>query len=146
MWGDRQGDFRAWGVDLAMDLPIAGEDALTADGEYFFYDGRKQFTQIANGVTTDLLPRQHAFLADAGYYFGSLAIQPFLRYKCLRFADPENLSREQARYGAGANWYIAGPNVKVSIFGERIAPRVQPTGASRKTTNRFAMQLQLVYY
>ena len=145
-WGDRQGHYRAWGMDAMADVPVAVKNALTGHVAYFSYDGRKQFMQITNGVSTDLLPGQQALFADAGYYLGSVAIQPFLRYECLRFADPENASREQTRYGAGANWYVAGTSLEVSILGERIAPRVRAAGAARKDTNRFAMQLHVRYY
>jgi len=146
-WNDRQGAFRAWGLDATLDLPVAAnKDALTIGGEYFSYDGHKQFTQIANGVVTDLLPRQDAFFTDAGYYFGSLAVQPFLRYETLRFADSSNLSRDQTRYGAGLNWYVSATNMKVSALEERIVSRVLPAGASRRVTNRVAIQLQFLYY
>jgi Phosphate-selective porin O and P len=145
-WNDRQGAFQAWGLDATLDLPLANRDALTVGGEYFAYDGHKQFTQIANGVVTDLLPRQHAYFTDAGYYLAALAVQPFLRYETLRFADSINLPRDQTRYGAGLNWYVSATNMKVSALEERIVSRVLPAGASRRVTNRVAIQLQFVYY
>lgn len=145
-WGDLQGDYRGGGADLTFDFPVVGRNAVTASVQYYFYDGGRQFTQVSGDVTTSLLPRQHALFADAGFYFVRLKLQPFLRYERLDLEDAAFESREQARGGGGFNWYVAGQNMKLTAFYERIVPRVAPAGATRKNTNHFALQLQLYYF
>ena len=145
-WGNTQGDFRSWGADVTADFPVAGRSAATASGQYFFYDGGRQFTQVSGNVTTPILPRQHAFFAEAGYYFAPAALQPFLRFERLSFSDPAFQSRGQTRWGCGFNWYVSNQNLKLSTLYERIEPRVAAAGASRKNTSHFALQLQFVYF
>ena len=135
-WGNAQGDFRSWGTDVTADFPTAGRSAVTASGQYYFYDGGRQFA----------LPRQHAFFSEAGYYFAFAAFQPFFRWERLSFSDPALESRDQTRWGAGFNWYVYGQNLKLSALYERIEPRVAAAGASKKNTNHFALQLQLFYF
>lgn len=146
VWGDTEGDYRGGGADVTLDFPVLGRNAVTASAQYYFYDGGRQFTQLSGGVETPLLPKQHAFFADAGFYFARLKLQPFLRYERLDFSDAAFTSREQQRGGGGLNWYVAGQNLKVSAFYERIVPRVAPAGAARKNTNHFALQLQALYF
>lgn len=146
VWGDTEGDYRGGGADVTLDLPVLGKNAVTASAQYFFYDGGRQFTLPSGGVETPLLPKQHAFFADAGFYFVCVKLQPFVRYERLDFSDATFASREQSRGGGGFNWYVAGQNMKVSAFYERTVPRVAPSGAARKNTNHFALQLQLLYF
>jgi hypothetical protein len=66
-WGDTQGDFRAYGGDVFADIPV-GKNAVTAEGDYLFYDGGKQFQSVVAGVVTPLLPKQDVFFTHAGFY------------------------------------------------------------------------------
>ncbi len=144
-WGDVQGDFKAYGADLFADIPI-GKDAVTAEADYGYFDGGKQFQQIAGGVVTPLLPRQGGLFAVAGYYFDAVKLQPFVRYELLDFRDTAFGSRDQQRYGGGINWYISGQNLKISGFYERIVPKVKAPTAFVKDTNHFAVQVQAFYF
>jgi hypothetical protein len=144
-WGDTQGDYKAYGADAMADIPI-GKDAVTAEADYLHYDGGTQFQQVVGGVVTPLLPKEHVLFAHAAYYFNSIKLQPFLRYERLDFTDDAFKSRNQQRYGGGLNWYIAGQNLKVSAFYERIVPKTQPAAAAIKDTNHFAVQLQAYYF
>jgi hypothetical protein len=145
-WGNGQGRFRSWGADVTADIPLADKSAVTAGAQYYFYDGRGQFTQTAAGTTTDLLPKQHAWFVDGGWYFQPLALQPYARYERLDFSDPAFQSREQARWGGGFNWYVAGQNLKLSTLYERVQPRLAAPGSSKKNTNHIAAQLQILYF
>ena len=144
-WGDTQGDFVAGGADAFADIPIGG-DAVTAETDYFYYDGGRQFTQVVGGVAVPLLPKEDSVYAQAGYYFGAAAVQPFLRYEKLRFREERFRSGDQRRYSGGANWYVAGQNLKVTAFYERIAPRAAPAGARIRETSHVGVQLQFVYF
>ncbi|HJW14562.1 MAG TPA: porin, partial [Thermoanaerobaculia bacterium] len=119
---------------------------VTAETDYLFYDGGKQFTQVAGGVTTPLLPRENVIFAQAGYYFAGFAVQPFLRFERLHFQEARFESANQRRYCGGANWYVSGQNLKVTAFYERIVPETGPATAAVKNTNHFAVQLQFFYF
>jgi hypothetical protein len=144
-WGDTQGDFRAGGADVFADIPV-GRNAVTAEADYFYYDGGRQFTQVVGGVAVPLLPKEDALYAQAGYYFGAIALQPFLRYEQLRFREERFRNGDQRRYSGGANWYVAGQNLKVTPFYERVAPSAAPAGLPIKDTNHFGVQLQFFYF
>jgi hypothetical protein len=144
-WGDVQGDFKAYGADLLADIPI-GKDAVTAEADYCYFDGGKQFQQVAGGLLTPLLPKEGAFFAVAGYYFDAVKLQPFVRYERLDFRDTAFASRDQQRFGGGLNWYISGQSLKISAVYERIVPRVKPATALVKDTNHFAIQIQAFYF
>ena len=144
-WGDAQGDFVAGGADVFADIPV-GRDAVTAEADYFYYDGGRQFTQVIGSVEVPLLPKEDAVYAQAGYYFGGVALQPFLRYERLHFREERFRGGDQRRYSGGANWYVAGQNLKVTPFYERIVPSVAPAGSRTRDTNHFGVQLQFLYY
>jgi hypothetical protein len=145
-WGDFQGDYKAYGADVATDLPTVKSDAVTFEADYIWYDGGTQFQQIVNGIPVSLLPRQSTFFTAAGYYFDAIKFQPFLRYERLDFHDDVLASREQQRYGGGFNWYIFGQNLKISAAYERIVPKIKPATALTKDTNHFVVQLQVYYF
>jgi hypothetical protein len=144
-WGDTQGDYKAYGADAMADIPI-GKDAVTAEVDYLSFDGGTQFLQLVGNTVTPLLPKEHALFAHAGYYFDSLKLQPFLRYERLDFSDDAFQSGNQERFGGGLNWYVSGQNLKLSLFYERVVPKVQPGTAAIKDTNHFAVQIQAYFF
>ncbi len=144
-WGDSQGNFQAAGADVFADIPV-GKDAVTAEADYLYYDGSKQFVQVSGGVTTPLLPKQDVLFADAGYYLAALRLQPFLRFERLHFREARFQTSDQQRYSGGVNWYISGQNLKLTAFYERVVPQVKPAGAAVKDTNHIAAQLQVLYF
>ena len=139
-WGDTQGDFRAYGFDAAADIPI-GKNAVTAEVDYLDYDGGRQFTSVAAGVVTPLLPKERGLFTHAGYYLDKIKLQPFLRYERLDFREERLRAGDQQRYGGGVNWYVSGQNLKVTAFYERIVPKVKAAAASIKATNHAGIQL-----
>jgi Phosphate-selective porin O and P len=144
-WGDGQGDFKAWGADVMADIPI-GKDAATAEADYLFYDGGRQFQGLVGGVLTPLLPKQKVFFTQAGYYVHALEIQPFVRYERLSFDADQFRTGDQQRYSAGLNWYIYGQNLKATVFYERIVPKTKAATARIKDTNHVGVQLQVLYF
>jgi hypothetical protein len=144
-WGDTQGDFKAWGADVMADIPI-GKNAVTAEGDYLYYDGGKQFTSVVAGVVTPALPAQDVFFTHAGFYFDAIKLQPFLRYERLDFREDRFQTGDQQRYGGGLNWYLSGQNLKITAFYERIVPKAKPATAAIKNTNHAGIQLQFYYF
>ena len=145
-WGETQGDYRAGGADFALDYPVSGRSTVTAAAQYCVFDGGKQFTQTVGGVTTPLLPRQSVFFSEAGYYFATPKLQPFLRYERLNFSDRAFRFQDQSRTGGGINYYIASHNLKWTAFYEHLQPRTALPGATRRNTNHFVLQAQFFYF
>ncbi len=144
-WGDGQGDFRSYGADALADIPIA-KDAVTAEADYLFYDGRTQFQQVVGGILTPLLPKQDVFFAQGGYHFKPLSVQPWVRYESLSFSGTRFRTGDQQRYSGGLNWYVSGQNLKVTAFYERIVPETKPPTAKIKDTNHLGVQVQFLYF
>ena len=144
-WGDTQGDFQAYGADAFADIPV-GKNAVTAEGDYLYYDGGKQFTSVVAGVVTPLLPRQEVFFTQAGFYFDAIKLQPFLRYEWLDFREDRFQTRNAMGYGGGVNWYISAQDQKVTAFYERIDPKVKAANARIRLTNHAGIQMQFYYF
>jgi hypothetical protein len=135
-WGDGQDSYKAYGGDFIVDLPIA-KDAVTFEFDYNHYEGGSNFPSLG---------KQNDIFANAGYYFDVVKLQPYVLYQELNFSDDVNKPKNQKRYGGGLNWYVYGNNLKFSVIYERIVPKTQPITASTKDTNRFAVQLQALYF
>jgi hypothetical protein len=144
-WGDTQGDFKAWGADVMADIPV-GKNAVTAEADYLYYDGGKQFTAVVSGVVTPALPAQDVFFTHAGFYFDAVKLQPFLRYEQLEFREDRFEAGNVRRYSAGVNWYVSAQNFKVTAFYERNDPKVKAANAKLRLTNRVGIQLQFYYF
>ncbi len=142
--GDGQGPYRAFGGDAFFQWPVGPGSAVTAEADFLHYDGNGFVYQIG-GVPTPL-PEQQTFFTNAGWSFLNYKVQPFIRYETLAYPDPVNLPKEQSRVGGGVNYYVLGFNFKLTGFYERVMPKVQPTTAALKDTNRFVLQLQGFFY
>ena len=131
---DVQGSYEAYGGDFFLDWPI-GSDAVTFEGDYIHYNGWGKFYSA--------IPEQDTLYVDAGYYFSEIHLQPFARYEFLHFAAAANKPKEQQRFGGGFNYYVMGQNFKIVPYYERIIPKVEPTTAKQKDTNRFVVEIQV---
>jgi hypothetical protein len=145
-WADAQGDYLGWGADANLDWPLGKVGSINAEVDYTAFDGGRQFTSVAAGVVTPLLPKQDSIFAAAGFYHAATKLQPFVRYEELFFSDALFENRGQRRYAGGLNWYIAANNLKLSALYERIAPKVPVANAKMKDSNHFLLQLQVYYF
>jgi hypothetical protein len=128
-----QGSFEAFGGDGFVSWPI-GPDSITAEVDYLHYSGWGKFY---NSV-----PEQDTFFGNAGYFFGAIQLEPFVRYEVLNYNAAVNKAKEIHRLGGGFNYYAMGQNFKISPMYEREMPVVQPTTAKMKDFNRFLVQIQ----
>jgi hypothetical protein len=135
-WGDGQGNYKAYGADFIFDWPIM-KDAITVTGNYDHFE---------QNITETTLPKQNDVYFDAGYYFDVVKLQPFAVYQSLNFTDAVRKVGNQQRYGGGINWYVSGQNLKVSLYYQRIVPKVQPVTAKTKDTNELTVQIQALYF
>lgn len=132
--GDGQGDYRAYGGDIFFDWPVGKGDGVTFETDYKHYDGHVRYAAT--------LPEQETLFTNAGYFFAAAKVQPFFRFETLDYASPANQAKETERVGGGLNYYVLWENFKITAAYERIIPKLQPTTAAIKDTNRFVLQFQ----
>jgi len=145
-WVDAQGDYLGWGADATLDLPVGKAGSVNAEVDYAAFDGGTEFISVAGGVVTPLLPKQDSITAQAGFWHAATNLQPFVRYEMLNLSNPIFAAREQKRFLAGLNWYIAGNNLKLSGLYERIDPKAAAAGAKIKNTDHYLVQFQFYYF
>ena len=131
---DTQGSYRANSADIAATLPVNAGDEIAAQFQFAHYDGRTKFLGI---------PNQNDYLFEAGYYVHRAKAQPFLKFESQNFVAAANASKDIDRFGAGANYYIRGQNLKWTAQYLRALPRNSTT---LKPSNEFSVQLQLLYW
>jgi hypothetical protein len=131
---DTQGSYRAHSADIAATLPVNRGDEIAAQFQFTHYDGRAKFLTI---------PNQNDYMFETGYYVHQAKTQPFLKYEAQRFVAAANAAKDISRFGAGANYFIHGQNLKWTMQYLRALPRQATT---LRPSNEFSMQLQLMYW
>jgi hypothetical protein len=121
-------NYRAWVVDAFLDHPVTDSVSVTAQVDFFNYDGGNTFATLA---------KQTAVFAEAGLYFKPLAIMPFLRFETQNF---DAAGVDNNRIQAGLGYYIKGHNANLKAAFSRLDPDVG------ETSNQFTAQLQVFYY
>ncbi|HJU69444.1 MAG TPA: porin [Gemmatimonadaceae bacterium] len=121
-------NYKAWTIDAFLDHPLTDSVSLTAQVDYFAYDGGQTFA----------LPEQTAIFAEAGVYFKPLRLMPFVKFETQNF-DAAAVG-DIARYQAGLTYYISGHNANLKIAYSRFDPDVG------NAANQFTTQLQVFYY
>ncbi len=127
---DAQGDSRVFSADAFFELPTAGNaQGLTVQVNWMRYDG---------GTLIPALPRQNAWLLEAGYHLWQHRLTPFVQYQARDFADAA--SPDQNHLQVGAAVWMAGHqrNLKFSVG------RLQVAGQPART--QVLAQLQLFYF
>ena len=121
-------NYRAWVVDAFLDHPVTDSVSITAQVDFFNYDG---------GNLSAALAEQTALFAEAGLYFKPMRIMPFLRFETQNFDGAGN---DNNRLQAGLGYYIKGHNANLKAAFSRVDPDV---GDASK---QFTAQLQVFYY
>jgi hypothetical protein len=118
---DKQMDYTNYAADIFLDQPLGSGNSLVLQGDYNQMDGGKFLLT---------LPKQDDILIEAGVYFASVKLQPFIQYASENFKDP--LRVDETRSAAGLAYYIAGHNDNVKLTYTKIEPK---HGDSRKQIN-----------
>jgi hypothetical protein len=121
-------NYQAWALDAFLDHPLTDSVSLTAQVDYFSYDG---------GGTFPALLERTAIFAEAGLYFKPLRIMPFVKYETENF---DGVTPDIVRYQAGFTYYRFGHNVNLKLAYSRRDPDVG------NSSNQFTTQLQIFYY
>ncbi len=97
---DTQKAYHNYNVDLFYDQPLRGGDGLTLQFDDSWFNG---------GDFLPALPKQTTLLAEIGYYFGAIKLQPFFQYSREKFGAFVGQASEE-RYQVGAGYYFHGQN------------------------------------
>jgi hypothetical protein len=122
-------NYQAWALDAFLDHPLTDSVSVTAQVDYFSYDGGGTFTA---------LPQQTAIFAEAGLYFKPLRIMPFVKFETRNFDLPAGI--DETRYQVGFTYYRFGHNANLKVAYSRLDPDVGDA------SNQFTTQLQIFYY
>jgi Phosphate-selective porin O and P len=101
---DHQSDYTAAALDVYWDWRIRRRDGITAQLDYLHYDGGRTFQQ---------LPDQGTWLAEAGYYHGTLKVGPFLQVTRRVYGDPAQPA--ETRYQAGVTYWLSGHRLNLKL-------------------------------
>jgi Phosphate-selective porin O and P len=122
-------NYRAWTIDAFLDHPLTDSVSVTAQIDYFSYDGGQTFPTLA---------QQTAIFAEAGLYFKPMRIMPFVKFETQDFDPPAAVDNK--RYQIGFTYYRTGHNANLKFAYSRLDPDVG------NASNQFTTQLQLFYY
>ncbi len=130
---DGQSKYKSYSGSLFATLPVNKGNEVAGILQSNHYDG---------GTFITALPNQRDDLVELGYYLSAAKVQPFVKYEDQKFKGSFNPSRDQTRWGAGLNYYVAGQNLKFT--GQYV--RVKPKNGAISSTNQFTVQMQVWYY
>jgi hypothetical protein len=127
---DAQDDARLYSADAFFDTPVLNKtQGITLQFNWMRYDG---------GTFLPALPKQDAFLIEAGYHVANHRVTPFVQYQARHFAGAA--TPDQNSLQAGVAWWMAGHqrNLKFS------AGRLHADGQADRT--QVLAQLQVFYF
>ncbi|MFZ5896333.1 MAG: hypothetical protein ACOY0T_35085 [Myxococcota bacterium] len=123
---DKDGSYRTIAGDAFLDLPI-GKDAITAQVNVVH----------RNGGDLVALPKQTAFMAEAGYRLDSLKLSPIARFE-QRWG--EGAAGDETDFGGGLAFWAYGHNSNLKAFYTRLVP----DGSA--AYDQFNLQWQVFFY
>jgi hypothetical protein len=127
---DAQDDSRIYSADAFFETPLlAKTQGLTLQVNWMRYDG---------GTFLTTLPKQDAFLVEAGYHALNHRLTPFVQYQARNFASAA--TPDQSSLQAGLAWWLAGHQRSLKAS----AGRVHTDGQPDRT--QVLLQLQLFYF
>ena len=125
---DIQEDYNAYGADVFFDLPVGTNG----------FSGQVDFQTVDGDVFLATLPEQDDLLVEAGYYFASAKIFPFVQYATQDFAAAGRVDEEKLTVGVG--YFVSGHNNHVKASYSKIKPDV---GDER---DQFVLQWQIFQF
>jgi hypothetical protein len=126
---DRQGNYSANSVDVFVDYPIRGGDAVTAQANFIRYDG---------GTTFPSLARQNTWLIEGSYFLRGVKLGPFVQFASRDYADPETSGEKKVQTGV-TYWFLKQKvNIKAGVG--------QLLKADAPARTQFVIQTQFYYY
>lgn len=148
-------DYYAWTVDGYLEYPFKGIGTVTASGAYVNYKmDNAYYNTDPDPKSYGLNGEKNGWYAKAGYMLPNLPLQIFGRYEQWKFANLNNIYNQRVDWaGFGANYYIWGQNLKVTMeYGMTMFDKkgvysdikgLNPTRT--KDFNTFVTQLQVIF-
>ena len=142
-------DYQAWTVDAFFEYPLEGVGTVTASAAYEDVDLDDAYLGDNPDLgTVGLTGQKNGWYAKAGYMLPGLPLQFFGRYEKWRFASLNGVFDQKLDwYGAGANYYLRGQNLKVTAELSRTDFDTEGTigGGRSDDFTTFVAQLQLIF-
>lgn len=130
---DGQKDYKSYSGNFSAQVPMAGNE-LATQLQAVHYDG---------GTFIKTIPRQNDFLGEFAYYIAAARFQPYAKVEEQNFATTVSAATtDQRRYGFGANYYVAGQNLKFTGQFTHVIPR----NTAIRSTNEVTVQMQVWYF
>lgn len=151
--GDK--DYYAWTVDGYLEYPFKSVGTVTLSGAYVNYKLDNAYLGAnPDDNTYGLNGEKNGWYAKAGYMLPNLPLQLFGRYEQWKFAELNNIYNQRVDWaGFGANYYIWGQNLKVTMeygmtmFNKKgtYYDRSGNNPMNSKDFNTFVTQLQVIF-
>ena len=127
---DVQEDASIYSADAFFETPVGGNgQGVTLQFNWMRYDG---------GAFLPTLPKQDAFLVEAGYHVWNHRLTPFVQYQARDFAG--TALPDQDTFQAGVAWWLAGHQRSVKFSVGRLHTDGQPD------RTQMLVQFQLFYF
>jgi hypothetical protein len=127
---DVQEDSRIYSADAFYETPLFEmRQGVTLQFNWMRYDG---------GTFLASLPKQDAFLLEAGYHVWNHRLTPFVQFQARNFAG--TTMPDQDSFQAGAAWWLAGHQRSLKFSVGRLHTEGQPA------RTQALMQFQLFYF
>jgi hypothetical protein len=127
---DWQSEYHHSSGDIILDMPV-GPGVLTAQADLSHW----------NGGTWVTLPRQSAFMSEAGYLIDAINVSPIFRYE-QRWVDNQTAGvPDEKRVGGGLAFWPYGHNINVKAFYTRVMP-----SPAKHDYNQVNVQAQLYVF
>ncbi|MHC1698770.1 MAG: selenite/tellurite reduction operon porin ExtI [Geobacteraceae bacterium] len=142
-------DYQAWTIDGYFEYPLEGIGTFTASAAYEDVDLDDAYLGTnPDAGTIGLNGQKNGWYVKGGYMLPNLPLQFFGRYEKWRFASLNNFFDQKIDwYGAGANYYFRGQNLKLTFEASHTSFDKEGTvnGVRSKDFTSFVTQLQLIF-
>jgi len=147
-------DYYAWTLDGFFEYPIKDMGTMTVSGAYANYKIDNAYLGAnPDPLSSGLNGEKNGWYAKAGYMLPNFPLQIFGRYEQWKFAELNNIYNQRVDWaGFGANYYIWGQNLKVTMeYGMTMFDRKgtysgqQGDNLRTKDFNTFITQLQVIF-
>jgi hypothetical protein len=142
-------DYHAWTVDGFFEYPLEGIGTITASAAYEDVDLDDAYKGAnPDAGTVGINGQKNGWYAKAGYMLPGVPLQFFGRYEKWRFASLNSIFNQKVDwYGAGANYYIRGQNLKLTAELSHADFGTEGTigGLRSEDFTTFIAQLQLIF-
>lgn len=147
-------DYYAWTLDGFFEYPVKDMGTITVSGAYANYKLDNAYLGANPDTNTiGLNGEKNGWYLKGGYMLPNLPLQLFGRYEKWKFAQLNNIYDQRVDWaGVGANYYIWGQNLKVTMeYGmtmfDKKGTYSGPDGTNVRTKdfNTFITQLQVIF-